>query len=74
MFNTLSKMFSGLFDLAYAPAETVEFEPVGMELSAGSMDHFASDMEVSWTNGFGTLNDYEVPASSCQPDLFSEWP
>lgn len=72
MFNTLSKMFSGLFDLNYAPAEAVEFEPVGV--SAGHVDHFATDMEVSWTNGFGTLNDFEVPASSCQDDLFSEWP
>ena len=27
--------------------------------------HFASDQDTSWHNGFGTLNDYEVPASGC---------
>jgi hypothetical protein len=65
-----SQMMSGIYDSLFAPADALgpDLDPF-----AGSTDiltptmltetHFASDTDVDWHNGFGTLNDFEVPAS-----------
>lgn len=47
----------------FADSPSADLQP-----TAGTTSHLASNMEVSWTNGFGTLNDFEVPASSCSFD------
>lgn len=66
LFNSISNMFSAIFDEMYAPADALS--------TSGTIDHFASDMDVSPFNGFGTLNDFEVPASSCDiTDPFAGW-
>ena len=65
LFDTLSKMFSSMFDDLHASAES--FSPLVETGVSSAMDEPTCD----WTNGFGTLCDYEVPASSCSTDLFS---
>lgn len=60
MFNTLANMLSELFDTTFAPADA---------FTTGDMSGTpSSDVDVAWHNGFGTLNAYEVPASSCTTD------
>ncbi len=65
MLKTLSHFLANIFDETYAPAEALP--------TAGTTSHLASDMTVDWTNGFGTLNSFEVPASSCTDDPFHTW-
>jgi hypothetical protein len=66
----LSQMLSSLYDSLFAPpgaldgeAGTPDFSSPSMEPTALSETHFATDADVSWHNGFGTMNDFEVPAS-----------
>jgi hypothetical protein len=67
MLKTLSNLFANIFDESFAPPEALTpTHETGV--------HFATDMTVDWTNGFGTLNDNEVPASSCSADdPFATW-
>lgn len=64
MLKALSNLFANIFDETFAPAEALP--------TAETTAHFATDMEVDWTNGFGTLNAFEVPASSTS-DPFETW-
>lgn len=67
LFNTLSNMFSGMFDSLHAPAEAfTSMVEIGV---SSSMDEPTCD----WTNDFGTACDFEVPASSCDFDAFSPY-
>jgi len=59
MFN-LYAFFADLFDTTFAPPEALP-----------TIQHEMPDVE--WHNGFGTLNDFEVPASSCTDDPFKTW-
>ena len=56
-----------MFDDIHAPAES--FSPLFEVGVSSSMDEPTCD----WTNGFGTLCDFEVPASSCGTDLFNPY-
>lgn len=65
MFTTLSNMFSTIFDDIHAPAES--HTPVNEYGVLSTIDETHATCD--WTNGFGTLCDFEVPASSCDMDF-----
>jgi hypothetical protein len=70
-------MMGNIFDSIFAPpgaldADVPDFTSPALdvtsnaipacELTAFSEAHLATDSELAWHNGYGTLNDYEVPA------------
>ena len=87
----LSQMMASLYDTLFAPPGSLDAEVGAPDVTSPSMEptaltetHFASDQDVEWHNGFGTMNDFEVPASghtsfdsfdsSGQSDMFSsDW-
>lgn len=88
----LSRMLTGIYDTLFAPPGSLDAEVGASDFSSPAAEptvlsetHFASDMDVEWHNGFGTMTDYEVPASghtsfdsfdsSGQSDMFgsSDW-
>jgi hypothetical protein len=76
---SFSAMMGNIFDSIFAPPGALDADaldhispahdftmhdiPSACEPTALSNTHFASDMDLSWHNGFGTMNDYEDPAS-----------
>lgn len=66
----LSQMMTSLYDTLFAPPGSLDgdvgapdFSSPATEPTALTDTHYATDADVSWHNGFGTLNDFEVPAS-----------
>jgi hypothetical protein len=82
----LSQMLSSLYDTLFAPPGALEPEVGALDASSPTFEsaplsdtNSATDMDISWDNGFGTMNDFEIPASghttfesfgSSQGDLF----
>jgi hypothetical protein len=63
MLSILSNLCANLFDQTVIPAETLPTHE--------TTTHLASDHSVEWHNGFGTLAEFEVPASSDLSDPFA---
>ena len=69
MLNKFSEWLSNIFDETFAPAEALSS---GIEMSSASNGFGSAGIsEPEWHNGFGTLNDFEVPASGCT--TFEDW-